>query len=81
MTDGIHWGTRDYRYLRNAMLGASGLGGATLLLLDAGGTATLAGVWLVTGGWIVFRAVFGMLRVWPGIGSAPLRYVPGTEEG
>ena len=73
VTDGIHWGTRDYRYLRNAMLGASGLGCAALVFLDAGGDATLAGVWLVTGGWIAFRAVFGMVRVWPGLGAAPLR--------
>lgn len=73
VTDGIHWASRDYRYLRNAMFGASGLGVVGLVLLDASGHATLQGVWLVTTGWISFRAVFGIARVWPGIGAAPLR--------
>jgi hypothetical protein len=32
-------------------------------------------VWLVTAGWIAVRAVFGVARIWPGIGAAPLRAV------
>jgi MATE family multidrug resistance protein len=72
VTDGIHWGTRDYRYLRNAMLGATGLGCTLLLAFDRTGEATLFQVWLVTGGWIGVRGAFGLLRVWPGIGAAPL---------
>jgi MATE family multidrug resistance protein len=71
VTDGIHWGTRDYRYLRNAMLTASSGGVAALALLPAG-AAGLTAVWLVTSAWIAVRAGFGLLRVWPGIGRAPL---------
>ena len=73
VTDGIHWGTRDYRYLRNAMLGASGLGALGLLLVDGSDSPSLELVWLVTTGWVAFRAFFGTVRVWPGIGAAPLR--------
>jgi MATE family multidrug resistance protein len=79
VTDGIHWGTRDYRYLRNVMLSATTLGGAALLVLDAAGHASLAGVWLVTGGWITVRAAFGWLRLQPGIGAAPLAPDPGAS--
>lgn len=72
VTDGIHWATRDYRYLRNAMFGAGAIGAAGLLYLDSTGEATLEGVWAVTTVWISFRAFFGVARVWPGIGNAPL---------
>lgn len=72
VTDGIHWGTRDYRYLRNGMFCASLLGAALLLGADALGRASLVGVWLVTALWIALRAGWGTLRVWPGLGRAPL---------
>ncbi len=72
VTDGIHWGTRDYRYLRNAMFAATGIGAAAVLLIDAAGVSTLSGVWGITGVWIALRAAFGTLRVWPGLGRAPL---------
>jgi MATE family multidrug resistance protein len=72
VTDGIHWGTRDYRYLRNAMLAATGLGAALLALVDTGAPGALTRVWLVTAVWIGVRTVFGAARVWPGIGAAPL---------
>lgn len=72
VTDGIHWGTRDYRYLRNVMFSASTAGALLLVLLPFQGDAALTGVWVVTGLWITVRAVFGWLRVWPGIGRAPL---------
>jgi MATE family multidrug resistance protein len=69
-TDGLHWGTGDYRFLRNAMLAATGLGSVGLLLVDPGaGALTL--VWLVTSGWILVRAVLGVARIWPGIGASP----------
>jgi MATE family multidrug resistance protein len=72
VTDGIHWGARDYRYLRNAMLAATALGAAALLVSDSAGGATLTDVWLITAGWISVRAGFGLVRVWPGLGTAPL---------
>jgi MATE family multidrug resistance protein len=83
VTDGIHWATRDYRYLRNAMFGASALGAAGLLYLDSLGDATLPGVWVVTTVWVGFRAFFGVARVWPGIFDAPLasKHTRGTRRG
>ena len=72
-TDGIHWGTSDYRFLRNAMLLSTGAGAALLVALDATGSASLASVWAATVVWIGLRAAAGTLRVWPGIGNAPLR--------
>ena len=72
VTDGIHWGTGDYRYLRNAMLAATG-GGLLAIATLASGPGALTRIWLVTAAWIAIRAVFGLLRVWPGVGEAPLR--------
>ncbi len=69
-TDGLHWGTGDYRFLRNVMLLATALGVSALLTLDAV-HPTLTGVWLVTVGWITVRAVFGVMRIRPGIGDSP----------
>jgi MATE family multidrug resistance protein len=73
VTDGIHWGTGDYRYLRNVMVLASGGGAVALAMLDRNEAGAFVWIWIVTGGWIGVRAVFGLLRVWPGIGGAPLR--------
>lgn len=71
-TDGVHWGTGDYRFLRNAMT-LSTLGGVALLMaLDTSGQASLAGVWYATVLWIGVRGALGMLRIWPGFGQAPL---------
>jgi len=70
-TDGLHWGTGDFRFLRNVMLLSTGVGAAVLFLF---GSETLTAVWVVTFGWIILRATFGVLRIWPGIGAhAPLR--------
>jgi MATE family multidrug resistance protein len=70
-TDGIHWGTRDYGYLRNAMFAATTAGGLGIWLLDESGPAALAWVWGITAGWILIRALFGVARIWPGIGASP----------
>ena len=72
-TDGVHWGARDYRYLRNAMAVATGAGVLALGLGEWSGRESLLSVWVVTSGWIAIRALFGALRVWPGLGRAPLR--------
>jgi MATE family multidrug resistance protein len=71
-TDGIHWGSGDFRYLRNAMLGASAAGALAVLLLDTTHPDALARLWVITGGWVTLRALFGILRVWPGVGATPL---------
>ena len=62
ITDGIHWGTGDYRYLRNAMLVATICG---LLGLHSVITETdehFSAVWIVTVGWVAVRALFGVVR-------------------
>ena len=73
VTDGIHWGTGDYRYLRNAVMTATLVGGIGLATVDTASTSALTSIWVVTGGWVAIRAVLGVLRIWPGIGRAPLR--------
>ncbi len=72
-TDGIHWGTGDFRFLRNVMILATGAGCAGLLLIGGNGTRALVAVWAVTGLWVSIRALFGMLRVWPAIGRSPFK--------
>ena len=75
VTDGIHWGTGDFAYLRNAVLLATLVGSLMLLLIDTTAPDALVWIWTATAVWIIIRALFGMLRIWPGIGNAPL----GTE--
>ncbi len=70
--DGIHWGTRDFAYLRNAMLIACGISIPLLQMIDVAHPDALDHIWWVTGVWIVLRAAAGWLRVWPGIGNAPI---------
>ncbi len=71
-TDGIHFGTEDYAYLRNVMLLSTGIGVAGLLALDTASPAALAWIWGVTLGWNALRGGLGAARVWPGVGRAPL---------
>ena len=73
-TDGIHWGTGDFRYLRNSMLAASTAGGACVLAVDAlQPDHILVYIWLGTALWTSVRTGLGLVRIWPGIGEAPLR--------
>ena len=72
ITDGIHWGTGDYPYLRNATLVATAVGLTGLWFVDASAESALVQVWVVTTAWISTRALLGVLRVWPAIGRAPL---------
>jgi MATE family multidrug resistance protein len=74
-TDGIHWGTGDFRFLRNVMLAATTFGGIAIYLLDETVSGALTWIWLITACWITIRAGFGMLRIWPGIGKSPLKKV------
>ena len=73
ITDGIHWGTSDYRYLRNAMLLATVAGLIGLQLIPTESADSFGAVWLVTVCWIGIRAFWGLLRVYPGIGASPFR--------
>ncbi len=70
LTDGAHWGTGDYRFLRNAMLTSSLAGLSGLGLLGYTGNLTLEAVWIMTAVWVGLRAFFGVLRIWPGIGRS-----------
>ena len=70
-SDGIHWGSSDFRYLRNVMIGVTLAGGLTLLWLDLSVPYALTWIWIVTGAWVTGRAVFGILRIWPGVGRSP----------
>ncbi len=72
-TDGIHWGTGDYRYLRNVMALASITGFTALHLLDTSAGNTLTHIWIVIACWLSIRSVFGLLRIWPGIGNSPIK--------
>jgi MATE family multidrug resistance protein len=71
VTDGIHWGTSDFRYLRNAMTAASAVGIALLVASERMAFASLSVVWGTTTVWIALRAAFGVLRIWPN-GRGPL---------
>ncbi|MGD9176076.1 MAG: MATE family efflux transporter [Desulfobacterales bacterium] len=72
-TDGIHWGTGDFRYLRNVMVAATVFGATAIYLLDKTASGALTWIWLITAMWIIIRAAFGVMRVWPGIGQSPLK--------
>jgi MATE family multidrug resistance protein len=72
ITDGVHWGTGDFRYLRNAMLAATLAGAVLLACVDVAAPGALVAIWVVTVVWTVIRATFGVLRIWPGLGYAPL---------
>lgn len=73
LTDGVHWGTGDYRFLRNAMIVASVVGVGGVWLVDFTGASSLIWVWIVVGVWVTVRAAFGVLRIWPGIGNSVFR--------
>jgi MATE family multidrug resistance protein len=72
-TDGIHWGTGDFGFLRNVMISATAFGGMAIYLLDETAPGALTWIWLITAMWITIRAVFGVMRIWPGLGSSPLK--------
>jgi MATE family multidrug resistance protein len=72
VTDGIHWGTGDFRYLRNVVIFATLCSIVSLWLIEYLGFASLTLIWWITGGRIVIRAALGLLRIWPGSCRSPL---------
>lgn len=70
-SDGIHWGTSDFAYLRNAMILASLTSGFFLMRIDLQSPDALLKVWLITAVWCAIRSVIGIIRIWPGIGTSP----------
>jgi MATE family multidrug resistance protein len=73
VTDGIHWGAADFAFLRNGMLISTAAGLVGLSAIDPSSPHALAWVWCVTALWSALRSGFGVARIWPGVGKAPLR--------
>ena len=81
LTDGVHWGTGDFTYLRNAMLFSSGVGILGLWLLERSGGSALIWIWILISAWSILRGLFGVLRIWPGIGKSVFRTgLPDSEK-
>jgi MATE family multidrug resistance protein len=72
VTDGIHWGTGDFTYLRNAVTTATIFSAIVLLGIEAAGWSSLTMIWFITGLWVLIRAGFGIYRLWPGMAGSPL---------
>lgn len=73
-TDGIHLGTGDFAYLRNSMFTAVMVSICAIFVVEwLEPENMLLWIWIVSGIWTSLRALFGMIRVWPAIGHAPLR--------
>lgn len=77
-TDGIHWGTGDYRYLRNAMIVGAVVSIGLLAVIDPSQPGAFALVWWASPLMLAIRAVFGVGRIWPGIGVSRLRAASNT---
>lgn len=76
-SDGIHWGTGDFAFLRNVVILATSCGISVLLFTPLSPSENgLALLWIITGGWVAIRGIFGILRIWPGLGKSPLRNLP-----
>jgi MATE family multidrug resistance protein len=71
-TDGIHWGTGDFRFLRNVVLSATTCCGVLLLMFQDHSLFALKWIWAITALWTLIRAAAGVLRVWPGSAGSPL---------
>ncbi len=72
VTDGIHWGTGDFAFLRNVVILATLCCATAIGIMDLSGAGSLTAIWWITGCWVLIRAIFGALRIWPGIGRPPL---------
>jgi len=75
LTDGVHWGTGDYRFLRNAMFISSAAAIIGTWFLEQSGAGSLVWIWALIGIWILLRGGFGLLRIWPGIGNSPFKRI------
>jgi MATE family multidrug resistance protein len=73
LTDGVHWGTGDYRYLRNTMIVLSAASILGIWYLERSEEASLVWIWILIGVWITLRGGFGLVRIWPGIGNSPFK--------
>ncbi|SDO55810.1 MATE family efflux transporter [Desulforhopalus singaporensis] len=79
VTDGIHWGTGDFVFLRNVVVLATCCGSLAIVIMDMLGVTSLTAIWWITGAWVFIRAVLGVLRLWPGTARSPLNRAPVME--
>lgn len=77
ITNGVLRGTSDYPYMRNGMILSSVVGMICLWLIEQSASTNLAWVWAITILWIMIRATWGIIRIWPGVGKAPLALTEG----
>lgn len=80
VSDGIHWGTGDYAWLRNGMIVSTAIATLVLLLTDVTGPQAFLLVWLALLLWLALRSCFGLLRIWPGHTRAPLRHMRADDQ-
>lgn len=73
ITDGVHWGTGDYVFVRNAMIVSAIVTFGMTFLIDVNAPNALSMLWLTYIPLLGVRAVIGVLRIWPGFGKSPLR--------
>jgi len=52
---------------------ATTCGAGAIYLLDETMAGALTWIWLITAFWIIIRALFGVIRIWPGPGNSPLK--------
>ena len=71
-TDGVLFGSSDFAFLRNSVLSALVVGVSLMWCVDVDSPLALDFVWWSFTAWVAVRALVGTLRVWPGIGTAPL---------
>ena len=71
-TDGVQFGCGDFAYLRNVVLTAFLAGSVLMWAAELQSPRALEFVWWSFTLWVAIRAALGTLRVWPGIGIAPL---------
>lgn len=72
ITDGVHWGTMDYAYIRNGMFLATTIGVSLLTIVDVVRPDTpLAWIWGITAIWTLTRGMWGIVRIFPGVGDSP----------
>ena len=70
VTDGIHWGTGAFAFLRNAMSVSTLIGWACCMLIEIASPHALTLVWSATALWIATRATFGLCgngRAYPAV--------------
>ena len=70
MTDGAHWGTGDFRFMRNAMVLTTLIAVPFIFAAPAQSPNQVAYPWLVVLIWLALRGLLGIVRIWPGIGQA-----------